>query len=226
MLGLMYVVPLLVLVAVNGRDYYLASAHPVLLAAGAVGGEQWVRSLGARSALAIRQVARWTVAMAGLGAAAVTLPLAPPNSAWWRLADAMNGNFNYEFGYTDMVEAVAGIRDRLPIHQRATLGILARDVGEVGAFNLYGPAYGLPAAISGMNSNWLRGYGDPPPETVIVVGMDRNFLNQSFASCEPAGRLTNRYGIVNGAIGHDEVFLCRGLRQPWPDFWKHLRFFG
>jgi hypothetical protein len=35
---------------------------------------------------------------------------------------------------------------------------------------LYGPAYGLPEAISGINTYWLRGYGDPPPQTVIVLG--------------------------------------------------------
>lgn len=226
MLGWMYVAPLLALLAAAGRDYYLAPAYPMLLAAGAVWGEQWLSSLSARSALTVRLIAWWTMTTAGLAAAAVTLPLAPAGSAWWRVADAMNGNFNYEFGYPDMVETVAQIRDRLPVQQRATLGILARDVGEAGAVNLNGPAYGLPSAISGMNSNWLRGYGDPPPETVIVAGMDRDFLDQSFGSCELVGQLTNRYGIVNGAIGHDEVYLCRRLRQPWPDFWKRIRSFG
>jgi hypothetical protein len=42
-------------------------------------------------------------------------------------------------------------------------GILAGNYGEAGAINLYGPAYDLPEAISGINSYWLRGYGDPPP---------------------------------------------------------------
>jgi hypothetical protein len=46
--------------------------------------------------------------------------------------------------------------------------------GKLGAVNLYGPAYGLPTAISGMNSNWERGYGDPPPQTVIVLGERRD----------------------------------------------------
>jgi hypothetical protein len=42
-------------------------------------------------------------------------------------------------------------------------GILAGNYGEAGAINLYGPAYGLPEAMSGINSYWLCGYGDPPP---------------------------------------------------------------
>jgi Dolichyl-phosphate-mannose-protein mannosyltransferase len=227
MLGWMYIVPLLALLAARGRDYYLASAYPMLLAAGAVWGEQWLTALSARTALAARQTTWWTIAIAGLAAAAVTLPLAAVNSVWWRVADAMNGNFNLEIGYPGMVETVAKIRSSLPLSQQSTLGILAGDVGEAGAFNLYGPAYGLPTAIGGMNSNWLRGYGDPPPEAVIVVGMPRDFLDRSFASCEPVGKLTNRYGIANSAIdGYDEVFLCRHLRQPWPDFWKRFQYYG
>ena len=30
-------------------------------------------------------------------------------------------------------------------------------------------------------SHWLRGYGDPPPETVIVVGMTRDFAQSANA---------------------------------------------
>jgi hypothetical protein len=35
---------------------------------------------------------------------------------------------------------------------------------------MYGPGLGLPRAISGVNSYWLRGYGAPPPRMLIVVG--------------------------------------------------------
>jgi len=78
-----------------------------------------------------------------------------------------------------------------------------------------------------MNSYWLRGYGDPPPETVIVVGMSRDFVDQNFASCELAAQLTNRSEITNGAIGvYTGVFICRRLRQPWPEFWKDFQSFG
>ena len=158
----------------------------------------------------------------------MTLPIAPLNSGWWRVADRLNGgNFNMQIGWPELVETVAKIRDSLPVQERARLGILAGDEGEAGAVNLYGPAYGLPRAISGMNSNWLRGYGDPPPQTVIVLGERRDFVEQNFESCELAGRLTNRYGIENATIaGYADVFVCRNLRQPWPEFWKHFRYYG
>lgn len=34
-----------------------------------------------------------------------------------------------------------------------------------------------------MNSNWMRGYGGPPPEPVIVVGEDSVCVNRNSASC-------------------------------------------
>jgi len=186
-----------------------------------------VSSLSARSPQTVRQTTWWTLAVAGLITAALTLPLAPVNSAWWRVADTANGNFNDEIGYRELVETVVKIRDALPAQQSARLGILAGDVGEAGAVNLCGPACGLPRAISGMNSYWLRGYGDPPPETVIVAGKDRNFVNENFASCDLVGHLTNQYEIVNNAIdGYADVLLCRHLRQPWPNFWKYFQHYG
>ncbi len=228
MLGWMYVIPLLALFVARGRDYYLAPAYPMLLAAGAVWGEHWVSSLSAHSALAVRRITWRTLFFSGLATAAVTLPLSPLNSAWWHVADQLNGgNFNMQIGWPELAETLAKIRDSLPVNDRARLGILAGDEGETGAVNLYGPAYGLPGAISGMNSNWLRGYGDPLPQTLIVVGLPRDFLERNFESCELAGRLTNRYGIVNATIdGYADVFVCRNLRQPWPDFWAHFQYYG
>jgi hypothetical protein len=228
MLGWMYVIPLVIFFVVRGRDHYLAPAYPMLLAAGAVWGEQWVRSLEPRAALIVRRNAWISLAVASACTAAMTLPIAPLNSTWWRLADQVNGsNFNSQVGWPDMVAEVAKVRDALPAEERAKVGVLAGDEGEAGAVNLYGPSYGLPTAISGMNSNWLRGYGDPPPETVIVLGEHRDFVDRNFESCMLAGRLSNRYGIANRSVANwDEIFVCRGLRQSWPEFWKDFQYYG
>jgi hypothetical protein len=106
--------------------------------------------------------------------------------------------------------------------------VLAADEGEAGAVNLYGRTYGLPEAISGMNSNWLRGYGSPPPQTVIAVGFKREEVEKIFAACEAAAQLSNPYGIVNQTIGDDrnEVYVCRNIRVPWPQFWKGFQYYG
>ena len=227
MLGWMYVVPLLAFMVARGRDYYLSPAYPMLFAAGAVWGEQWVSNLPPHSALIARGIVWRTLAIAGVIGVALTVPIAPLNSAWWRVANASNGVFDSEVGWPDMVAEVAKVRDSLTSEERASLGVLAGDEGQAGAVNLYGLAFGLPTAISGMNSNWSRGYGNPAPETVIVLGEHREFLDQNFESCSLAGRLTNRYGISNGSVaGWDEVFVCHHLRQPWPQFWAHFQYYG
>ena len=225
--GWMFVIPLVVLLAVRGRDYYLAPAYPMLLAAGSVWGERWIATLSTRSALAVRQNTWGTLIVAGLVTAALTFPVAPINSRWWRLADAANGgNFNSQVGWPDLVETVAKIRDSLPAQDHTALGIFAGDDGETGALNLYGPAYGLPTAISLSNSNWIRGYGDSPPRTVITVAMDHDFLVRNFDTCDLVGRVTNPYGIENAAIAYPDIYVCRHLRRPWPDFWEQFRYFG
>ena len=160
-------------------------------------------------------------------AGAVALPLAPVNSAWWRFAARVDVVFPEEIGWPEFVETVAQVRDRLPASERERLGILAGNYGEVGALNLYGEKYGLPRAISGVNSSWERGYGSPVPETLIVVGFPRDFLQSRFRSCELAGRTWNRYGVANEETVEDpDIFVCRGLRESWEAFWKEVRGFA
>jgi hypothetical protein len=149
------------------------------------------------------------------------------NSTWYKIAVKLNEDFPEEIGWPELVETVASIRDSLPQEDRTHLAILGTNYGEAGAINLYGPNYGLPPAISGVNSFWQRGYGDPPPETVIVIGLPKSFLDGKFASCEVAGHTWNRFGILNEETrSHPDIFVCRHLRESWPEFWKNFRYFG
>jgi hypothetical protein len=81
--------------------------------------------------------------------------------------------------------------------------------------------------MSGIDSYWLRGYTVPPPRTLIVVGISREFLEKKFETCELAGHISNRFNVKNEeTTRHVEIYLCRGLKQPWPEFWKHFKYFG
>jgi len=227
MLGWMYIVPLLLFVVAKGRWYYLAGAYPMLYAAGAVWGELWLKSIGNRSAVSVRALV-WIALIADIILLAfVTIPTAPVNSALWKFASKNNGDLVEELGWPELVQEVAGIRDSLPKQDRSHLGILAANYGEAGAINLYGPSYDLPEAISGVNSFWARGYGNPAPETLIVLGHSMDFVQHHFASCELAGHTPNPYGIENEETSnHPDIYVCRGLRQGWPEFWNHYRHFG
>jgi hypothetical protein len=199
----------------------------MLLAAGAV---VWERRLAASTPrrARVRRAIQWSAI--GVGAVipiALVVPIPPVGSAWWKISDKLQDDWREEVGWRDLVAEVARVRDSLPSDQRGRARILAGNYGEAGAIDLFGAAYGLPTAISGVNSYWLRGYGDPPPQTLIVTGLPREFLERHFQSCDLAGHVTNRYGVLNEETReHQDIFVCRGLRESWPEFWKQFRYYG
>jgi hypothetical protein len=226
-LGWMYVVPLLIFVVAKGRDYYLAPAYPMLYAAGSVFTERQLQSLQPPWSAILRRLVWTALALDIAIMAAVTLPVAPINSAWFKMANEVNGDFREEIGWPELVETVAHIRDSLSAEDRAHLGILTSNYGEAGAVNLYGPQYGLPRAISGVNSFWEQGYGNPPPQVVIVLGMSRESVEKKFAACQLSAQSWNRFQVQNEeTVEHPDIFVCRGLIQSWPNFWKNSRHFG
>jgi hypothetical protein len=223
----MFVVPLILFVILKGRVYYFAAAYPMVYAAGSVWGENWLTSLTRGWAVTLRVVALLVLTVDIVIAAALALPLAPVHSKWWNVSSKIQGDFVEEIGWPELVETVAQVRDSLPPNQHAKLGILAGNYGEAGAVNLYGPKYGLPPAISGVNSFWARGYSDPPPDTLIVLGHSAGFLARNFDSCRVAAHTWNRYGVENEeTVYHPDIYVCRGLKKPWREFWDGYRHFG
>jgi hypothetical protein len=225
--GWMFVLVFVLFLVARGRGYYMAPAYPMLLAAGAVAWEQ--RLAGASASRArLRQAIQWSaIAVGAVIAIALVVPIPTVGSAWWKISDKVQDDWREEVGWRELVKEVAQARDSLPADERAGARILTGNYGEAGAIDLFGAAYGLPVAISGVNSYWQRGYGDPPPQTLIVVGLPREFLTRYFESCELAGHVTNRYGVLNEETReHPDIFVCRGLREPWPEFWKQFRYYG
>jgi hypothetical protein len=199
----------------------------MLYAAGGVCGERWLSSLSAERARAARAAVAATLALSILGAMAVALPLAPIHSTWFRFADKVNLTLRDEIGWEDLVATLAQVRDSLPSESRAHLGILAENYGEVGAINLYGPSHGLPPAISGINSSWERGYGDPPPQILIIVGFPRTFVDTNFDSCRLVAQNTNSFGVVNEeTTERRDIFLCGPPKTGWQQFWRNFQYFA
>jgi 4-amino-4-deoxy-L-arabinose transferase-like glycosyltransferase len=218
-LGWTFVAALALFAATHARDYYTAPLYPMLLAAGAVMADQWPR--WARGL-------NWAgLALALAAGASFLLPLAPTNSRWFQFEMRANGDLREEIGWPELVDRVAQIRDSLSADDRATAGILTGNYGEAGAIDLYGPAHGLPQALSRLNSFWLRGYGDHPPQTLIVVGLSPDFVEENFMACESQGTISNRAGVANEETEDDKyLWVCRGLREPWPEFWRKIRAWG
>jgi 4-amino-4-deoxy-L-arabinose transferase-like glycosyltransferase len=226
-LAWMYVIPFGLFLITQGRSYYLAPAYPMLIAAGVVAWESWLTRLPAKMARVIQGLGWTALAVGAALGAALALPLAPVNSSLWDSVSEVHDLFTEQIGWQELVETVADIYAALPAEEKPQVGILTGNYGEAGAINLYGPAYGLPEAISGMNTHWLRGYGNPPPQTLIVLGFPRSYAIRLFKTCDYAGQITNRYGVENEeARDHPIIYVCRQSRQPWPVLWDGLQDFG
>jgi hypothetical protein len=227
MLGWMYVVTLGLFVVAKGRWYYMGPAYPMLYAGGAVWGEQWLTTISRGRAATGRWVVWAALIFEVVFTTAFWLPAAPLNSRWWRINNELQGDFREQLGWHELVEEVAKIRDSLTPEERAHLGIIGTNYGEAGAVNLFGPEYGLPTAISGVNSFWYRGYGDPPPQTIIVIGLSRKYMEEQFGLCRLAGHTWNHYGVKNEETeDHPDIWVCGPPKQGWEEFWKDFRYYG
>jgi hypothetical protein len=222
----MAIVPVALFALAQGRGYYTGPLYPMLLAAGAADLE---RRLAERRPVIARFGWGVTAALllAGTLAVPLVLPVVPLGSPHWAFVSENNGDLREEIGWPELTWEVARIWNDIEPGERSQAGIFCGNYGEAGAVNLYGPAYGLPPVISGINSYWLRGPGDSPPTTLIVVGADREELEGVCGSLTLAGHVTNEAGVKNEETErHPDIFVCRALRQPLGTIWPRIRSFG
>jgi hypothetical protein len=219
----LYAVPFVLFLAARGRAYYLAPAYPVLFAIGAVVFDRWMVERHRRG-----WAAAWAAFVLGaFYAVPIMVPIAPVNSSLWHFTADVHDNFAEQIGWEEFVETVARTHRSLPPEERVRAGIVVANYGEAGALNLYGARYGLPRPISGVNSYWYRGYPDPPPQTLIVTGFRPDSVERHFTNCRPAGKITNRYGVMNEETrDHPEFFVCGPPRKAWAEFWRGFQQFG
>ena len=226
MLAWMYLIPLALFMVGKGRGYYLGGAYPMLMAMGAVVAGRWVAALPKVPRRAVEAVFFTGLVACGLYMSAIVLPLAP-SGALKNFALKNNGDLREEIGWDELVKTVADIRDSLPAVQRESVGVVVGNYGEQGAIEILGAPYHLPVPISGTNSAWLRGYPEAPPSTLIVVGLSHKYMDRMFTSCRVAGHNGNALGVHNEeSEDHPDIYVCGGLRLPWPEFWKEFQAFG
>jgi len=235
-LGWTFVAAFGTMLALHGKDYYLAPAYPMLLAAGAVAIEGWLGGPrpDSRSRRMLRAAVPAVIAAAGAVTAPLALPLFPPEAfvAYQeRLGVAPQKTevahvgplpqlWGDQFGWPELVAEVARIWRSLPDDERARTAIFASNYGEAGALNLFGPGYGLPAPICAHQTHWLWGPPEEEPETVIWLQWSRTSLEPHFASVEQAGAHSHPWGM---AEENRPIFLCRGPRFAFRDAWPELK---
>ena len=225
-LGWMFLVTFVLLLVARSRAYYASPAYAMLLAAGAVWWQNWLASLPPRGARWGQVGVAALLLMGAVIAVPIVKPIVPINSPLWEVMIEVNQEPVEMVGWPDLVQQVADVYAGLPAAEKATTAILAGNYGEAGALDLYGPELGLPAPISGANSLWARGYGDPAPQTAVVVGFERAYALRTFGSCEASGQVKNAYDVRNEeTTHHNTIFICREPRRAWAEMWPEMQWF-
>ena len=197
---------LLIFFVMGGKSYYAAPVYPAFYAAAAM----WLdRLLTTR----VRLAAFMTPSVAvGLFLALAVLPIPPTPS----------GLFADEVGWPELAQQTAHAYEAVPADQRPNTMIVAHYYQEAAAIDFYGPALGLPPAMSPHLSYW---YWAPPrmnPTTAVMVNFTLDEGHRLFTDCRQVGTVTNPAGIHNNDYGAP-ILVCTNPRQPLWRKWRSLQ---
>lgn len=197
---------LLIFFVMGGKSYYAAPVYPVLYAAAAV----WLdRALASR----LRRVAFMAPAVGvALFLALAVLPVPP----------APSGLFVDEVGWPELAAQTAHAYEGVPADQRAGTMVMAHYYQEAAAIDFYGPALGLPHAVSPHLSYWYWAPARMDPSTVVMIDFTKEEADRLFADCSQVGTVTNQ-GEVHGAAYGAPILICSSPRQPLWQLWRSLQ---
>jgi hypothetical protein len=186
----------LILLLLQGKAYYIGPIYPTLFAAGAVALERVggrLRQTG--TLLTVLLVGGW-----GLIGLPFGFPLVPPSpmakyAAALGIKAATTTNrgtslplpqdYADMLGWEEQVSAVSGVYESVPQDQRAEAVLVARNYGEAGALEFFGPRHGLPQRVL-LPGNYL--IWPPPdrlPDVAITLGFSATELSHFFRSVKP-----------------------------------------
>jgi hypothetical protein len=236
----MYVIVFCIMIAGNGKVYYLQSAYPVLLAGGAVFLEKIIAARPLKWVKVAYPLLLGLMAVIGLP---LTLPVLPvekfveyekilgikPKAEEISSLGDLPQYYADEFGWEEFAAAVAKIYDTLPPDEKKQCVIFVRNYGEAGAIDFFGKKYGLPPALCAHNSYWMWGPGERTGNVAIILGHDRLLednlrdLNRRYAHVAFAGTTESRFAMPyeNGRL----LFLCKGMNTSFQALWPEERFY-
>ncbi len=202
---------------------------------GAVAIEAWIGNFGRNW---VKSAILAPLIVGGIVAAPLALPILPLDAAaeyakFWdvdRVKVEIEPSGKLPQMYADMmgwpqqVEVVAGVFRSLPPVDQTRVAILARNYGQAGAIDYFGPSLGLPHAISGQNNYYLWGPQQYTGEVVIAVGMPPEELKPIFDQIELAATINNEYAIPEE--NNLPVYICRKPKMTLQQAWPKLKFFG
>ena len=229
-LGWSYVALFVLLNVIKSKIYYLSPAYPVLLAAGALAVDEFIRRrawLWARSA-----VAAILVAAGGLFVP-VGLPVFPLAECE-RYIRVMTGGvldnihevtelYHGMYGWENQVAVISRVYEELPVEERAVCSIWTRDYAQAGAVDFFGERHGLPRALCGHMSYHLWGPGDATGDVIITLGIPSDWLEDLFDDVTLADTVESEIALPWET--NLPVYICRDPRAPIKEWWSNVRSF-
>ncbi|MGB7753104.1 MAG: glycosyltransferase family 39 protein [Candidatus Acidiferrales bacterium] len=232
-LGWACVFVLAIFIVLGGKSYYALPIYPVLMAAGGVALEGF---FAARSRRWMAVAYPALLILAGL----VTLPFGAPvlpvdtflrYSSLLPYANSVKTErdstaelpqlYADMFGWENMATQIANVYHTLPQSEQASCAILAGNYGEAGAIDHFGPALGLPAAISGHNSYYFWGPRGYTGSCVILFGERADELKDLFGDAQLVGAITDPHAAIAERNVH--VYVCRKPKAPLAELWPHFK---
>jgi Dolichyl-phosphate-mannose-protein mannosyltransferase len=232
-LGWAYLILMIVFIVLHGKSYYALPIYPILMASGGVALEQLFFGVQRRQWLASAYCS--LIVVAGLITLPFGVPLLPVDT-FIRYSEilpyargvkterdptvALPQLYGDMFGWENMAASVARVYHGLPPQEQSGCAILAGNYGEAGAIDYYGPALGLPKAISGHNNYFLWGPRNYSGECVIVFGENADRYARLFGETQLVATITDEHAMPSEKGVH--VYICRKPSAPlailWPNF--------
>jgi hypothetical protein len=223
-----------IFMALDGKSYYVLPAYPLLLAAGGVAIERFADSEKRRW---VRTALPATIVAGGLVMAPFGVPFLPINT-FLRYEEIIPAGkiakterdaehvklpqlYADMFGWQNIAVTVSQVYDSLPPAERSGCGILAGNYGEAGAIDYYGPALGLPAALSGHNSYYYWGPRNYTGACMIVFGEQSSEYIKLFGEVREAAVVKSPHAMPNERS--IPVYVCHKPVAPLKDLWPHFK---
>jgi len=199
--------------AAGGKSYYAGPVYPLAYAAGAIWADEHLHTSLATSL-------SWAgAALLFLVLLPIELPVLPTQAMVQSGVWKTRADYAAMLGGQQLARETADAYDMIPTDQRPSAMIVAHYYGEAGPIDQYGPALGLPEAVSPHLSFW---YWAPPrmdPQTAVFVGYTTAEAGRYFADCRQVETITNDAGVTNDFTG-EPIVLCTQPREPlwreWP----------
>ena len=220
------------MLVLKGKFYYVAPVYPIVFAAGAVGLERWT---DARWSAWLRPAYAVLLLLTGAVLAPLAIPLLSEQNyiAYTHRLGIQQPKFENQpesklpqiyadmEGWEERVRLVAAYFHTLSPEEQKITAIGAPNYGQAGAIDHFGPALGLPKAISGANNYWIWGPRGYTGESILFLDEDSPEKYEHMCqSLTVVARPSDPYSRPDENL---PIYHCRGLKPGIQELWPRLK---